>query len=762
MPESLVLQMVSDARPLAWDELSGFERALIADNIQPWLRSVFEDATKKVSPDEPFEHSRRGRVLFIDGPRGAGKTSFLLTLLRLWNLRDQDADDRSHLPPQIVTPAPPKHIPGLRVLLPVLDFDPLPEDLPIHGWLLEPWRKLLEQPFPVADDQAGREDLLDQLSGVFERVVIGWSKTRPQGGPIQKALAFQEQASGWVDTYGKWVSFVNAMACRSSGCYETDCRKNHRRLFVIAIDDVDLQVEQIPSLLHAIRLLRHPRVLYVLTGDYVHLRFCVQLDYWARHIKLANSKNYNGDYSIDEEALLEGRAHSDKLANALLEKALPEHSRCALPHLGLSDVLLFNRNGTRVRDTLDQATWNELWKIKRRTGARTAKTGPSTSPKTVLEVAHSLQFVTARRAQHAVDRLDVSPKDPLTHQLMFIADLCETSVVPAADNTHQFLVSGKLTTVHGTGLHAWRGDQLRVILSRMPQLVFEPERPGRGSRRRTGSEAHAAFILQLLTENNSQISAGSLQWNPNEGIIRTEVDWNTGSPAVQSVAVFHWPWLARIPASSLYELETISDTIARGTSGFGADDLTEGMLVEWFKHNIYWHLAVATPKLPPEIGDINNFDALVDALKKLRKAAAGGARSDIDLWAIDLQVMAAPYWGLPAPVAHELTRALSSGLKAWKDKSRLREAQWTAISNAIFENNQSLGPADLERFAAKFYTDRHDRIVSEGSESDSKTEMAFWIDDEDREAVKAVRELKGRRGRGSSTRAKRAAQVRAK
>jgi hypothetical protein len=757
MPGSLILRMVSDARALDWEELSNFERTLIRNDIDPWLRSIFEDAIKKVSPDEPFEDGRRGRVLFIDGPRGAGKTSFLLTLLKLWR-RDREDAARTPADTQIAIPPPPEPIPELKVLR-LLDFDPLPEDLPIHGWLLEPWRKLLEQPLPTADDQAGREDLLDQLSVVFERAVIGWSKVRPQGGAVQKALAYQEQASGWVDTYGKWVSFVNAVVCQYAGCHESDCRKRHRRLFVVAIDDVDLQVEQIPSLLHAIRLLRHPRVLYVLTGDYVHLRFCVELDYAARHVNLGRSRNSQGESLIDAHQSLKIQRHSDKLSSALLEKAIPDHSRCTLPYLALPDVLLFSRNGKRVEDILDRVTWNMIWAEPsvdstaepKPSTAEEKKATPAvnaTASRTALELARPLQFVTARRAQHAVDRLDPSPNDKLTHQLNFIGDLCETSVEQAADNTYHFLLSGKLTTVHGSGLHAWRGDRLRVILSGRPELVFEPESQDRPPLPRTGAEAHGAFILQLLTETNDRISAASLQWNPDEGIIRTEVEWNTGSAAVTNVAVFHWPWLARIRASSLHELKSISDTIALRASGFGADDLDEEMLVEWFKHNILWHLAITNGK-SPTVGDVRTIKTISQftaILKELQESATGGARQDIDLWAIDLQVMTAPYWGLPAALAEKLKKSLSGGPPSWYKESRLRDAQWTVMSNAIFERNQELRPADLERFTAKFYVDRHERIDSGGEE----VEMARWIPDDGRAAVRAVHE-EGSRGTSPGT-----------
>ncbi len=124
-------RLVSEARPIAWECLSGKERGLIEKGADVWIKAVVDDAARKKVPVDAIDERRSGRVLFIDGPRGAGKTSLLLTILKRWRNGSKTTDANEKGPCNE----------NLRVLLPVLDFDPLPPGMPLHGWLIEAWRK---------------------------------------------------------------------------------------------------------------------------------------------------------------------------------------------------------------------------------------------------------------------------------------------------------------------------------------------------------------------------------------------------------------------------------------------------------------------------------------------------------------------------------------------------------------------------------------------------------------------------------------------
>src|ERR1700733_5153495 len=158
--------LVSGARPIPWDQLSTSEKQLLDDRADPWITSVLADANRsrrRPTPPDRIDHDRSGRVLFIDGPRGAGKTSMLLTVLEGWN------GDKTYRAPEAGVISTASY---LRVLRPILDFDPLPRGMPLHGWLLEPWRaqaREYEKDRIVGGDS---EDLSEQFANVFERAVI--------------------------------------------------------------------------------------------------------------------------------------------------------------------------------------------------------------------------------------------------------------------------------------------------------------------------------------------------------------------------------------------------------------------------------------------------------------------------------------------------------------------------------------------------------------------------------------------------------------
>lgn len=87
------------------------------------------------------------------------------------------------------------------MFMPVLDFDPLPRGMPLHGWLLEPWRRAVRK---MDDDTGTRVDdlnLTERLADLFDRAVTGWTSAEVSGkGVAEKVIAYQEQASGWLDT----------------------------------------------------------------------------------------------------------------------------------------------------------------------------------------------------------------------------------------------------------------------------------------------------------------------------------------------------------------------------------------------------------------------------------------------------------------------------------------------------------------------------------------------------------------------------------
>ena len=128
-----------DTSPLTLEQLSDDELTIIL-SIEHQLKVRQASDSASATDKKPYlapVQVRRPQVLLLDGARGTGKTSLLLTMAHRWNIHD-DCDVKRHDHDQAqyefrvtrikdrlqFTPDAkiPKHIHPLRIL----DFDPLP------------------------------------------------------------------------------------------------------------------------------------------------------------------------------------------------------------------------------------------------------------------------------------------------------------------------------------------------------------------------------------------------------------------------------------------------------------------------------------------------------------------------------------------------------------------------------------------------------------------------------------------------------------
>lgn len=713
----MTLRLVSEARPIKWTQLSTIEKKLL-EEADKWIRDVIQDGEAKRPAPNAIERDRTGRVLLIDGQRGAGKTSFLLTLLDRW--KEKKTESRVGA-----------KIEGVEVLLPILDFDPLPHGMPLHGWLLEPWRKQALAYEKEHTNPTGGKDLTELWNEVFERAVIGWtSAATPGKGVVERAIQYQEQASGWIDTREVWHNLVNAMVCTSLRCSDDPkkCEKElHPVVFVIAIDDVDLQVEHLPQLLHAIRLLHHPNVAYVLTGDLGHLELALELDYLGRHADLARSWiGVRGVRQDENDALWpQVRESSVKLRNALIQKALPEHARLLLPTLTAGTVLKLV-----VGDNVEVAEY-----LTKEWGG-------------VLQSADGLSLVTARQAQHAIDRAlaRARQRDDVPSR-EFVADLCGTTIEttrapdgkgkksrkqPVDDpQKRQFLLYGQLTTRLGKTLRSWEADQVKVVLSDQPRFAFLPDFEEVGIR--FDEEAHRAAVVQIAVEKGLA-SAHALNWFAEAGIATTQVSWSPATNKVPRTAVFHWPWLKRPTVTQVVELYDLPRRMSEQAPDTSLDDLPATMIETWLLRTVNWFRS-GTPK-----GDALSNDSFGDLGRALKELTTRNRdlknKEEVELWARDLLIMTAPYYGLPVKIRDALRAVIGKHVKDRNDLGELQKAEMKVVRNAIFQA-RNLGSGRLLGHARS----RH-RSVQGSARPESDVELT---DSElDSEADKFLQEMKAK------------------
>src|SRR5262245_62017616 len=147
------------ARPEAgyyrWKALTKGQRRAATD-IQSWLHEFSElgiparASGKSIFDWQRIDETRASNVIVIDGPRGAGKTSLMLTLVELWRrslaqekLDEVLGDDEINLEEIAPTSSDPNTTeqkatePDRKKIIPirVLDLAPLPRSTSLITWV---------------------------------------------------------------------------------------------------------------------------------------------------------------------------------------------------------------------------------------------------------------------------------------------------------------------------------------------------------------------------------------------------------------------------------------------------------------------------------------------------------------------------------------------------------------------------------------------------------------------------------------------------
>ena len=189
---------------------------------------------------------------------------------------------------EIASPRIPEHI---RVLE-ILDFDPLPPGMPLIAGIMQAWRPLVDAFDQQLEKQEGFYDdegasLMDLWNHLFHTAAVGWGKVSHENGLIEQVLDRQDQVQHWLRLGQYWQEFVWKVL-KAGMNMRGDEQLHDETVFVIMIDDCDLQVERIRHLLPALRMLYHPRVFFVVAADQRHMVEMLEFDFYGQQRDLAH------------------------------------------------------------------------------------------------------------------------------------------------------------------------------------------------------------------------------------------------------------------------------------------------------------------------------------------------------------------------------------------------------------------------------------------------------------------------------------------
>lgn len=305
MNERLMLTDTNARKPS--DLTAEGQRAVAA--IDASISAMQSTIAQRVTGPSGNSDRREPRVFTIDGGRGAGKTTVLLSLFS------------AHVCEQ-----------RQRIALDRIDLDPAPRNVVLMSWLLQPFRKLVRRTASRAAGTRFEPQHEESLSTLIRRLqdaaTIGneidpHKSTSQLDFAIDTATALQD----WEAFECLWEEFVAQLVEHYKASVPEFAI---RGVFVVPMDDADLFRGRFDDLLLCLRRLYHPRVVFVVAADLGHWHYVLEQHF---------AKRASSSQATDQ-------------ATSLLDKVLHPVMRHALRGHQLHEIVVLprtlDRNGRPV------------------------------------------------------------------------------------------------------------------------------------------------------------------------------------------------------------------------------------------------------------------------------------------------------------------------------------------------------------------------------------------------------------------------------
>jgi len=375
--------------PLAHDQLTRDQRnaakqalLLLAD-----MATLSWEPRREERKHERFlpyiDEHRWNPVVLLDGGRGSGKTTLFLSLLHAWcstwrNRRGASASDEQLMPRH---PEDGQRVLRCLVPLEILDLHPLPDATKLSLYIAERFRRVVEallserrsetREAPPFRPSRGEELRSDALWHKFiQAAATGWDGNLEQRkatlDPEDYAVELEQSERRRLQVSSSFYAFLDALTDEFAPLLP---REEQAPLFIIPIDDADMNPQRTVELLALLRTLWHPRVAFLLTGQ-SELFLSTLRTYYLGVFR----RNLEGLHS-DDHRTLSGRADHVHLAEEVYRRVIPPGHRCELPPFlpsaRLSQELRFPRHhaskdgGTVAGSTEELVSLNTYLKEKR-------------------------------------------------------------------------------------------------------------------------------------------------------------------------------------------------------------------------------------------------------------------------------------------------------------------------------------------------------------------------------------------------------------
>ncbi len=260
----------TEARPFDWERLTAHQVDAVK-NVAAFLTEDLAEADRAADDGASLlDLRRKSRLAFIDGDRGTGKTSVLLTIQRILELDRLPRLENDRYPDQILN----LHDNKSRFkCLETLDMEPLAKSANLLAAVFAQVINVFEY---TARRDAGRlssplddldehERLADELRRLSQSAVLAWDATNPRRAlhvdPTVFASEVLTSETAGIELNRKFTEVLDKLAKSLS----TKGKKNP--IFILPVDDFDLSPTRCLELLRIVRMVSTPRLFFVIAGN---------------------------------------------------------------------------------------------------------------------------------------------------------------------------------------------------------------------------------------------------------------------------------------------------------------------------------------------------------------------------------------------------------------------------------------------------------------------------------------------------------------
>lgn len=314
-----------ESQPIQWAQLTEQQRDCVTGVIKMLAAAAESLSKKKDETNYPdwLELERHSQLAFIDGRRGTGKTSVMTTIVRLLCDKDFAAVNDTGLKCEL------EQLSGRVVPLEPLDMEPLPNETHLVAAILARiYRAISDKYDRRSNCSAGCiEDSPEYIR--FEQLVAELNRSLVTNLDARKGSLDREQ-------YGQAVTELEDDRLRirqrleevlenlPGRCEEDTRRKSSNkqkdgRLFLVIIDDVDLNPERCLELLRTLRAYSPPQLFFLLMGQYELVETIINMQIAAEYQKVRGSNN---DFTIYSSKLIQNRIAD--VSHGAIRKIIPK------------------------------------------------------------------------------------------------------------------------------------------------------------------------------------------------------------------------------------------------------------------------------------------------------------------------------------------------------------------------------------------------------------------------------------------------------